>query len=60
MLGPNAAPLYWDGTIGHIWQQLPAAGVGYVSIPNASTAEFTADRIIVPYKVIPLVHRVQE
>lgn len=51
MLGPNAAPLYWDTIIGHSWAVLPAPGSGYVTLPNASTAEFTSDRIVVPYSI---------
>jgi len=49
--GPGITELFWDGTWGQPFGELPGPIPGYVSIPPAETAEFISDRIVVPYKV---------
>lgn len=47
--GPDLPPLYWDGVFGDSFTTPPAPLDGTkVTIPNAITAEFVADRLIVP------------
>lgn len=47
--GPDLPPLYWDGVFGDAFTTPPAPlDVTKVTIPNAITAEFVADRLIVP------------
>lgn len=47
--GPDLSPLMWAGDWAQFWEPLPPPTAGRTGIPNAYTAEFYANRLIVPY-----------
>jgi hypothetical protein len=47
--GPDLPPLMWVGDWAQFWDPLPPPTGGRQGIPNAYTAEFYANRLIVPY-----------
>src|SRR5437868_2123186 len=47
--GPDLPPLLWSGNWAIYWEIFPLPAAGRSTIPNAYTAEFVANRLIVPY-----------
>jgi hypothetical protein len=47
--GPDLAPLIWGGDWSIYWEVFPPPGSGLKTTPNAYTAEFVANRLVVPY-----------
>ena len=47
--GPDLPPLFWQGDWSIFWEVFPAPTGGRATTPNAYTAEFIANRLIVPY-----------
>lgn len=47
--GPNIIPLLWHGDWSVYWEVFPVATGGRVTVPNAYTAENSANRMLVPY-----------
>lgn len=48
--GPDNSPLIWEGAWNEFWIGLPAPTAPNQTIPNADTAEYYANRLIVPYE----------
>jgi hypothetical protein len=47
--GPDLTPLLWAGDWSIFWEEFPLPTGGRQTIPNAYTAEFVANRLVVPY-----------
>lgn len=47
--GPDLSPLLWNGDWSIYWQTFPPPTGSRQTIPNADTAEFVANRLLVPY-----------
>lgn len=47
--GTNANPMVWDGNVNHTFVALPTPTAGKDPIPQADTAEFYANRLLIPF-----------